>query len=111
MFLLLPVSRTTPSIGLARMDSSTSIDTKLRYNMAVGRNSVSPFMQLVLAKEKREKKLSTQRHNRKLYRKSSFLPDTSFYLVTSSETYKQTNKMQEQKRKRKRKQKQKQENK
>ncbi len=37
-----PTSRTTPSSGLARIDSSTSIDARLRYSIAVGRISVSP---------------------------------------------------------------------
>ena len=37
-----PISNTTPSMGLARMDSSTSIDTRLRNIMVVGRISVSP---------------------------------------------------------------------
>src|SRR6187551_1756656 len=37
-----PQSNTTPSIGLARIDSSTSMLTRLRYNMAVGLTNVSP---------------------------------------------------------------------
>ena len=37
-----PHSNTTPSTGLARMDSSTSMLTRLRYSMAVGLISVSP---------------------------------------------------------------------
>src|SRR4051812_22099896 len=37
-----PTSSTTPSSGLARIDSSTSMLTRLRYSMAVGRSSVSP---------------------------------------------------------------------
>ena len=37
-----PINSTTPSIGLPRMLSSTSMEAKLRYNMAVGRNKVSP---------------------------------------------------------------------
>jgi hypothetical protein len=37
-----PQSKTTPSIGFARMDSSTSILAKLRYNIAVGFIKVSP---------------------------------------------------------------------
>src|SRR5438128_3740624 len=37
-----PMSSTTPSSGLARMDSSTSMLARLRYNMAVGRSSGSP---------------------------------------------------------------------
>src|SRR5215831_15712661 len=37
-----PASRTTPSIGLARIDSSTSMLTRLRKSIAVGRMSVSP---------------------------------------------------------------------
>ncbi len=37
-----PMSSTTPSMGLPRMDSSTSMDARLRYSMAVGRSSVSP---------------------------------------------------------------------
>ena len=37
-----PPSNTTPSNGLPRNDSSTSIDNKLRYNIAVGRICVSP---------------------------------------------------------------------
>ena len=37
-----PQSRTTPSIGLARIDSSTSIATRLRKSIAVGRTEVSP---------------------------------------------------------------------
>ncbi len=37
-----PVISTTPSIGLARMDSSTSMLTRLRNSMVVGRIRVSP---------------------------------------------------------------------
>src|SRR5213075_3583856 len=37
-----PTSNTTPSSGLPRMDSSTSILARLRYSIAVGRSSVSP---------------------------------------------------------------------
>src|SRR5688572_9921601 len=37
-----PVNNTTPSIGLPRMDSSASILAKLRNNIAVGFNNVSP---------------------------------------------------------------------
>lgn len=37
-----PDSSTTPSSGLARISSSTSIAMRLRYSMAVGRISVSP---------------------------------------------------------------------
>src|SRR5262245_8269419 len=37
-----PVRRTTPSSGLARIDSSTSIDARLRNSIAVGRRLVSP---------------------------------------------------------------------
>ena len=37
-----PTRSTTPSIGLARIDSSTSMLTKLRNSMAVGRINVSP---------------------------------------------------------------------
>ena len=37
-----PMSSTTPSIGLPRMLSSTSMLARLRYSMAVGRRSVSP---------------------------------------------------------------------
>src|SRR5690606_426303 len=37
-----PHKRTTPSAGLARMDSSTSILARLRYNIAVGLIKVSP---------------------------------------------------------------------
>ena len=37
-----PQSRTTPSMGLARSDSSTSMLTKFRYSIAVGRMLVSP---------------------------------------------------------------------
>ena len=37
-----PISSTTPSMGLARMDSSTSIEARLRNSMAVGRTWVSP---------------------------------------------------------------------
>src|SRR5450759_1464106 len=37
-----PDSRTTPSTGLARIDSSTSMLMRLRNNMVVGRISVSP---------------------------------------------------------------------
>src|SRR5438270_2433041 len=37
-----PQSRTTPSRGLPRIDSSTSILAKLRKSMAVGRRFVSP---------------------------------------------------------------------
>ena len=37
-----PIKRTTPSIGLARIDSSTSMLTRLRNSMVVGRIKVSP---------------------------------------------------------------------
>ena len=37
-----PINSTTPSSGLARSASSTSIDARLRYSMAVGRSIVSP---------------------------------------------------------------------
>ena len=37
-----PESRTTPSSGLARRDSSTSMAIRLRYSMVVGRIRVSP---------------------------------------------------------------------
>src|SRR5690606_11885192 len=37
-----PISSTTPSMGLARIDSSTSIAARLRYSIAVGRIWVSP---------------------------------------------------------------------
>ena len=37
-----PVIRTTPSIGLPRIDSSTSMLARLRNNIAVGRRLVSP---------------------------------------------------------------------
>ena len=37
-----PQSRTTPSMGLARIDSSTSMLTRLRYSIAVGRMFDSP---------------------------------------------------------------------
>ncbi len=37
-----PISSTTPSIGFARIDSSTSMLTRLRNSMVVGRISVSP---------------------------------------------------------------------
>jgi len=37
-----PISSTTPSIGLPRIDSSTSMLTRLRNNIAVGRSCVSP---------------------------------------------------------------------
>ena len=37
-----PDSSTTPSSGLARMSSSASIASRLRYSMAVGRSRVSP---------------------------------------------------------------------
>src|SRR5690606_18701512 len=37
-----PHNNTTPSMGLARMDSSTSILARLRYSMAVGLIKVSP---------------------------------------------------------------------
>ena len=37
-----PTSSTVPSTGLARSDSSTSIEARLRYSIAVGRSSVSP---------------------------------------------------------------------
>jgi hypothetical protein len=37
-----PTSSTTPSIGLARIDSSTSMLQRLRNSMVVGRISVSP---------------------------------------------------------------------
>ncbi len=38
-----PHSSTTPSIGLARMDSSTSMLMRLRKSIAVGRRLVSPL--------------------------------------------------------------------
>jgi hypothetical protein len=38
-----PVSSTTASIGLPRMDSSTSMLARLRVSMAVGRRFDSPF--------------------------------------------------------------------
>ena len=37
-----PTRRTTPSIGLPRIDSSTSMLTRLRKSMAVGRRFDSP---------------------------------------------------------------------
>ncbi len=37
-----PISSTTPSIGLPRIDSSTSMLARLRNSIAVGRNCVSP---------------------------------------------------------------------
>src|ERR671925_1607720 len=37
-----PTSSTTPSSGLARIDSSTSILARLRNSIAVGRRGVSP---------------------------------------------------------------------
>ena len=37
-----PTSSTTPSMGLARIDSSTSMLARLRNSIAVGRNVVSP---------------------------------------------------------------------
>src|SRR5262249_7206666 len=37
-----PMSRTTPSIGLPRIDSSTSMLARLRKSIAVGRSWVSP---------------------------------------------------------------------
>src|ERR1700736_3013667 len=37
-----PHSRTTPSMGLPRIDSSTSMLTRLRKSIAVGRRFVSP---------------------------------------------------------------------
>ena len=37
-----PISSTTPSTGLPRMLSSTSMLARLRYSIAVGRSSVSP---------------------------------------------------------------------
>ena len=37
-----PINSTTPSTGLPRILSSTSMDARLRYSMAVGRISVSP---------------------------------------------------------------------
>ncbi len=37
-----PDSSTTPSRGLARISSSASMASRLRYSMAVGRSSVSP---------------------------------------------------------------------
>jgi hypothetical protein len=37
-----PISSTTPSIGLPRIDSSTSMLARLRKSMAVGRNRTSP---------------------------------------------------------------------
>ena len=38
-----PTSRTTPSRGLARIDSSTSMLARLRKSMAVGRITDSPM--------------------------------------------------------------------
>ena len=38
-----PTNRTTPSIGLPRIDSSTSMLARLRVSMAVGRRFDSPF--------------------------------------------------------------------
>ena len=38
-----PTSSTTASIGLPRIDSSTSIEARLRVSMAVGRRFDSPF--------------------------------------------------------------------
>ena len=43
MVLSQPDSSTTPSTGLARRVSSTSIDIRLRNSIAVGRISVSPM--------------------------------------------------------------------
>src|SRR4029079_16403408 len=37
-----PTSSTVPSIGLARSDSSTSIDARMRYRISGARNRVSP---------------------------------------------------------------------
>src|SRR3546814_943120 len=37
-----PISSTTPSSGLPRIDSSTSMLARLRNSMAVGRSRVSP---------------------------------------------------------------------
>ena len=37
-----PISSTTPSMGLPRIDSSTSMLARLRNSIAVGRSSVSP---------------------------------------------------------------------
>src|SRR5215472_6898476 len=37
-----PINRTTPSIGLPRIDSSTSMLARLRNSIAVGRNCDSP---------------------------------------------------------------------
>lgn len=37
-----PVNRTAPSIGLPRRDSSTSMLSRLRKSIAVGRSMVSP---------------------------------------------------------------------
>ena len=37
-----PISSTTPSIGLPRIDSSTSMLARLRNSIAVGRSCVSP---------------------------------------------------------------------
>jgi len=37
-----PTSSTTPSIGLARSASSTSMAARLRYIMALGRSELSP---------------------------------------------------------------------
>ena len=37
-----PVSNTTPSMGLARIDSSTSMLTRLRKSIAVGLRLLSP---------------------------------------------------------------------
>jgi hypothetical protein len=39
-----PVSSITPSNGLARIDSSTSMDTRLRNSMVVGRITGSPLL-------------------------------------------------------------------
>src|SRR6185436_238493 len=37
-----PVNKTTPSIGLPRIDSSASMLARFRYNIAVGLSNVSP---------------------------------------------------------------------
>jgi hypothetical protein len=37
-----PISNTTPSSGCARIASSTSIEARLRYSIAVGRIVTSP---------------------------------------------------------------------
>ena len=59
-----PHISTTPSMGLPRMLSSTSMLTRLRNSIAVGRRLVSP-----------------DRHDRKFQRQAASLPDSALHLV------------------------------